>query len=143
MYITALNRSIPVVVAVYRFYLVYYPTKFYNIQNKKTLQAFLIFYAIGTFNFLWDVRFSNCMGREEQIFFNINDFHEEHNYVILVKKWFCRKIFLIKGLQHLDFKWHIFINGPFFELISVQLSIKSFISKFFPRLVSVAAWTAL
>ena len=49
LFITALNRSIPVVVAVYRFYLVYYTTKFYNIQNKKTLQAFLIFYAKGTF----------------------------------------------------------------------------------------------
>jgi len=89
LYITALNRSIPVVVAVYRFYLVYYPTKFYNIQNKKTLQAFLIFYVIGAalanasvlFVFPNSIqRFSNCMGREEQIFFNIYNFHKEHNY---------------------------------------------------------------
>ena len=106
LFITALNRSVPVVVAVYRYHLVYYSQTFYNIQNRRSLQAFLVFYAFGINFYLVTAeefkikfkgaaaanvgaliifpssiqRFSNCMGREEQMFFKIDNFYEEHNF---------------------------------------------------------------
>ena len=90
MFVTTFNRSLPVVIFIFRYLCVFHWTSVRTDIQKKQVTKKCYLYLVGSsastaiFSMMYadtSKRYNRCMGQEEQFFFNIPFFFEESNGV--------------------------------------------------------------